>query len=92
MTPNLTISFLGGAFILFAFIAFSSYMRILVILSAIDRGLENPPDRKQLQDKLRAYRDWCKDRHRIPYHLIFFSIGVIGIILSWIPIPWFVFR
>ncbi len=78
-------------FLIFAFIGFASYMRITVILRALDKQLETPPTRKYLNEKLRAYRDWCRKRNTPPYLLITFTIGLFGAVLCWIPIPWFLF-
>ena len=85
-------AFLLYFFMVFAFIAFSSYMRIAFILKSIDSGLENPPKRPNLYDKLRDYKDWCKDREKKPLAFYFLCIGVVGAILCWTPIPWVIFR
>lgn len=82
----------GLLFIVFAFVAFTAYMRIIMYLQALDAGLENPPDRKGMAEKLRAYREFCLDRGRKPVLLTVFTIGVIGAVLCWLPLPWLVFR
>lgn len=83
---------LGTACLICAIFAFSAYMRIIMVLQALDAGLENPPARPHIGDKLRAYRDFCRDRRRIPYLLTIFAAGVIGAVLTWLPLPWFFFR
>jgi hypothetical protein len=92
MTVHISMQFLWGLFLIFAMIAITSYMRILVILSALDAGLENPPHRRHMQDKLRAYRDWCRDRRKVPILLILFAIGAFGAVICWIPLPWIIYH
>ncbi|HPQ41797.1 MAG TPA: hypothetical protein PLV45_15625 [bacterium] len=82
----------GIVFVLFSLIALGAYLRILVILRFLDAGLENPPQRPHLSDKLRSYRDFCRDRQRKPVLLMVFAIGVAGAFLAWLPLPWLVFR
>lgn len=88
----MAVPFLWGAFLFSAFLTFSCYMRITVILRAIDRTLAEPPKRPHLQDKLRAYRDWCSTTGRKPVLLILFALGAAGMVLSWTPLPWFIYR
>ena len=92
MTNSWTLMFLWGLFLFSVIIAVMSYLRILVILHAIDRGLENPPERKQIHEKLRAYKDWCRDRNRKPIIFYLFAVCVILASLAWLPIPWMIFR
>ncbi len=88
----MNLEILGVLFVIFGMIALTSYLRILFILNTIDHGLENPPLRPYLHDKLRSYRDWCKDRSRKPVLLISFALGVIGAVLCWFPIPWLIYH
>jgi len=85
-----SVTSIGVIFVVCALFALSSYLRILGFLQQFDAGLENPPDRPHLRDKLLAYRDLCRERARKPYLLVFFSIGVIGAFLCWLPLPWLV--
>lgn len=82
----------GFFFIIFSLLAMGAYIRILIILRYIDAGLENPPPRPSLSDKLRDYRDFCRDRNKMPVLLVLFAIGVIGAFLAWLPLPWLVLR
>jgi len=87
-----TATSMGIFFICFSLLALGAYLRILVILNYLDSGLENPPERPGLSDKLRGYRDLCRDMEKKPILLVVFTIGVIGAFLSWLPLPWLVFR
>ncbi|MGB3975563.1 MAG: hypothetical protein WBM02_10580 [bacterium] len=82
----------GTACLVFGMIAFTAYMRIIMYLQTLDAGLENPPHRPHIGDKLRAYRDFCKDRGKKPWLLTAFAVGAIGAVLAWLPMPWFFFR
>ncbi len=92
MEGHFVASILGTICLVFAIIAFSAYMRIIMYLHALDAGLENPPDRPQMSDKLGAYKEFCRDRSKKPILLTIFAIGVIGAVLAWLPLPWFIFR
>jgi hypothetical protein len=92
MEGHLAASIMGTVCLIFAIIAFSAYMRIIMYLHALDAGLENPPVRPQIGDKLRAYRDLCQDRDQKPYLLTLFGVGVIGAVLAWLPLPWLIFH
>ncbi|MBN1550300.1 hypothetical protein JW979_02475 [bacterium] len=83
---------LWGLFLIFAFLAFASYMRITVILRAIDKQANREIEsRAQLQDKLRAYRDWCRENDSYPFLLILFAISVVAAVICWIPLPWLIY-
>jgi len=86
------IQVLAAMFLIFSMLIFSSYMRIQIILKALDRNLDDKPDRPHMQDKLRAYRDWCRDTGKIPVHLILFAIGAFGAVLCWTPLPWIIYH
>ena len=91
MPELINVSTIGAVFLTFVFIAFISYLRIMMILQYLDEGLENPPVRKQLGDKLRAYRDFCQDREKRPYLITTFAVGSVGAVLCWLPLPWILF-
>jgi len=90
MPFQFSVTSMGIVCVVFALFALSSYLRILAYLHQFDAGLENPPDRPHLRDKLSAYRDLCRERDRKPVLLFFFSVGVIGAFLCWFPLPWLV--
>ncbi len=92
MTTTIGIEGLGAVFLVFSIMAIISYLRIVIIVKTIDQGLENPPERKQMQDKLRAYKTWCHDRDQSPILLFIFAVGVIGATLAWLPLPWIILR
>lgn len=83
---------LGIVCLVFGMIAFTAYMRIIMYLQALDASLENPPHRRHIGDKLRAYKEFCKDRGKKPWLLTAFAIGAIGAVLAWMPMPWLLFR
>lgn len=92
MSSMISATDLGFIFIGCSILALGSYLRILVHLRFLDAGQENPPDRSRLSEKLIGYRDDCRERRRHPVLLILFAIGVIGAFISWIPLPWLIFR
>lgn len=92
MTTTIGIESLWAMFLVFSMLAIISYLRIVIIVKTIDQGLENPPVRKQIQDKLRAYREWCKDRNRSPILLYTFAAGVICATIAWLPLPWIILK
>ncbi|GEM_PF-5785629 len=83
---------LAWLFLVAGFCAFSAYLRIHFILKFLDQGLENPPIRTSLNEKLRAYRDWCRDTQRAPVLLYLFAISAVIAVLSWTPIPWLLYH
>ena len=91
MPDYINVTTIGSVFLTFVFIAFISYLRIVIILQYIDNGLENPPIRKQLGDKLRAYKEFCQDREKQPYLITTFAVGAVGAVLCWLPLPWILF-
>ena len=86
------VTLVGTVFLIFAFIAFSAYMRIIMYLQALDAGMENPPVRAHMGDKLRAYKEFCLERGKKPILLFIYATGVIGAVVSWLPLPWLVLR
>jgi hypothetical protein len=88
----MAVPILWGTFLISALLAFASYMRITVILRALDKLMEEPPVRPHLQDKLRSYRDWCSEQGKYPVLLLLFALGAIGMVLAWTPLPWFIYK
>lgn len=91
MKYELHVWILAWIFLISTFLAFSAFFRIHFILKFLDRGLENPPIRSSLNEKLRAYRDWSRDIGRKPILFYIFAIFSIIAILSWTPIPWLLY-
>ncbi|MBN1878539.1 hypothetical protein JW823_00335 [bacterium] len=92
MHDQLTVTQVGFVFLCFSIIAFTAYMRILMYLNALDAGLENPPERPHMGEKLQAYKAFCAERGRRPVLLYIFAVGAIGAVIFWLPLPWLLLR
>ncbi len=92
MIYELSAELLGFFMVVFIMLAFAAYIRIVVFVNALDEQITDPPARIQISDKLRAYRNWCREHGRRPWLLIFFAIGVFGAVLCWTPLPWLLYH
>lgn len=84
-------STIGFCFFICLLVGMTAYFRIKIYLAYIDSGLENPPDRPRLSDKLIAYRDFCREREQRPVLLYVFGVAVILAVACWLPLPWMIF-